>query len=84
MAFIEVPVKTAMIVHGFDNDNNEIIETVNEQAFVTKLIAVQRIQSISEDYILVTGSHDRVMYWQYDCTMEQLKSRLNQANLVIA
>lgn len=72
-----------MIVHGFDESNNEIIENVNEIDYVNKLISIQRIQSISEEYILVTGSHGRVMYWEYEEDMKDLIKRLNAADLII-
>ncbi|MEH0154907.1 hypothetical protein V6R21_12250 [Limibacter armeniacum] len=76
MNFLEVEVKTAMIFHGFDGNNKEIIEEVVEENFMKKLVAVGRIQSISEQYLLVTSSHGRVMYWEYKGTMEDLKQRL--------
>jgi len=83
MQFIELAVRTATIVHGFDSDNKEIIESVNDPEFMTKLISVQRIQSIGEQYILITGSHGRVMYWEYDCDMLELKQRLIASELII-
>jgi len=81
--FIELYVKTASIVHGFDVDNNEIFEHLSEENFVKKLVAVQRIQSISEQYILVSGSHGRVMYWEYNCDMDDLLIRLRDAGLLV-
>ena len=83
MKFIEVNVRTALVVHGFDANNQEMIEAVNETEFVTKLVALERIQSISEQYLLVTGSHGRVMYWEYDMTMAVLKQRLAEAGLLV-
>jgi hypothetical protein len=84
MKFIELEVKTAFIVHGFDQNNKEIIENVTEELFVKKLISIDRIQSISEKYLLVTSSHTRVMYWQYNCSMQELTSKLKAAGLIIA
>lgn len=83
MKFIEVAVRTALVVHGFDANNQEIIETVNETEFVTKLVALERIQSISEQYLLVTGSHGRMMYWEYDMGLAELKQRLLEAGLLV-
>jgi len=83
MKFIELEVKTGFIVHGFDANNQEIIEQGTDEPFVKKLIAIQRIQSISEEYILVSSSHSSVMYWQYNCSMQQLKDRLAKAGLII-
>mgnify|MGYP005984864511 FL=1 len=83
MKFIELEVKTAFIVHGFDENNNEIIENVNEDKFVKKLISLERVQSISEEYVLVTSSHARVMYWEYNCSMQALADKLKLSGLII-
>ncbi|WP_260849170.1 hypothetical protein, partial [Vibrio cholerae] len=83
MKFIELEVKTAFIVHGFDENNKEIIENIADEVFVKKLISIDRIQSISEEYVLVTSSHARVMYWEYNCSMEELTKRLKSAGLLI-
>ena len=83
MKFIELKVKTAFIVHGFDENNNEIIEDVNEDKFVKKLISLERVQSISEEYVLVTSSHARVMYWEYNCSMQMLADKLKLSGLII-
>jgi len=81
--FITLNVRTASIVHGFDECQREIVEEVNEAEFVTKAIAVARIQSVSEKYLLLTGSHGRVMYWEYDAPMEEVTARLSTAGLLI-
>jgi hypothetical protein len=81
--FIELEVRTAFIVHGFDKGNKEILEQTSDDPFVKKLISIDRIQSISEEYVLVTSSHSRVMYWEYNCTMSSLVEKLKNAGLVI-
>ncbi|GAB2528072.1 hypothetical protein [Microbulbifer agarilyticus] len=83
MKFLELDVRTALVVHGYDENNQEVVEQVNEPSFMTKLIAIERIQSVSEQYILVTGSHGRIMYWEYRDTMEQLRGRLAEAGMVL-
>ncbi|MBY6211249.1 hypothetical protein KUV95_06760 [Microbulbifer agarilyticus] len=83
MKFLELDVRTALVVHGYDENNQEVVEQVNEASFMTKLIAIERIQSVSEQYILVTGSHGRIMYWEYRDTMEQLRGRLAEAGMVL-
>ncbi|MAZ86239.1 MAG: hypothetical protein CL693_01215 [Cellvibrionaceae bacterium] len=74
--FIELNVRTASIVHGYDADHQEIIERVNEPHFVRKLIALDRLLSVSEQYLLVSSSHGRVMFWEYQETMDEVKARL--------
>lgn len=83
MKFIEIEVRTKYVVHGYDLSNREIEEDVSEKEFVKKLVSVDRIQSISEQYILVTSSHDRVMYWEYKGTMQKIKEKLSANGLFI-
>ncbi len=81
--FIELEVKLGVIVHGYNVENEEVQQAFNEPEFIKKIVAIDRIQSISEKYILVKSSHDRMMYWEYNCTMEELKKRLLDAGIKI-
>lgn len=83
MKFLELDVRTALVVHGYDENDREVVEKVDEPEFMTKLIAIERIQSISEQYVLVTGSHGRIMYWEYRGTMGELRARLAEAGLML-
>ena len=82
--FIEVEVKLGIIVHGYDGENKEIEENFSETNFMKKILSIERIQSISEKYILVSSSHGRIMYWEYKGTMEELKERLLGIDIKIA
>ena len=82
--FIEIEVKLGIILHGYNNENKEIEEVFNETSYVKKIISIKRIQSITEKYILMKSSHDRVMYWEYKDTMEGLKQRLLSIDIRIA
>ena len=83
MKFISVRVRTSIVLHGYAENNREIIEEPEDDVFVEKQLAVERIQSISEKYILVSSSHGRVMYWEYEGGFEALKTRLQKAGLLI-
>lgn len=83
MKFIELEVRTALVVHGYDEDNKEIIEELSDNSFVTKLVSIDRIQSISEEYILVTSSHGRELYWEYNYSMGELKDKLKATGLMV-
>jgi hypothetical protein len=83
MSFISLRVRTAVVVHGYDSENKEVTEEPHDEEFTEKLIALSRIQSISERYVLVTSSHGRVMYWEYEGGMSTLKERLNKAGFLI-
>ena len=52
--------------------------------YMKKIIAINRIQSVSEEYILVSSSHGRMMYWNYKGTMEELKQKLLRIDVKIA
>lgn len=82
--FIEIDVKLSIISHGYDNQNKEIEEIFNETDFMKKIVSIDRIQSISEKYILVKSSHDRIMYWEYKGTMAELKQKLMNIDIKIA
>lgn len=83
MTFIANRVRNAIVMHGYTTDNKEIIEEIKDEVFIEKLVAIDRIQSISEKYMLVLSSHGRVMYWEYEDDFESIKARLNRAGLVI-
>jgi hypothetical protein len=74
--FIEIMVQNHLVSHGFDNNNKEIIEEVEVDFPTKKLISLDRIQSISEKYILTTYSFDRLVYWEYEGSYEELKEKL--------
>lgn len=83
MKFISLRVRNALVMHGYADDNSEIVEEVKDQQFMEKLIAVERIQSVSENYLLVTSSHGRVLYWEYEGDLASVKARLAAAGLVV-
>ncbi len=84
MKFIALRVRLSLVVHGYTPDNTEIVEHRDEAPFADKLVAIERIQSISDRYLLVTGSHGRVMYWEYEGGFDEVRRRLEQAGLLIA
>ena len=76
--FIKITTGNYLIVHGYDDNNKEIIETVTVEKPMVKIVAISRIQSISDKYILVTGSHGRLMYWEYEESFKELQSVLKR------
>lgn len=83
MAFISLTVGNFTVVHGYDEHNREIVENVVVETPVAKLVAISRIQSVSEKYVLVTGSHGRLMYWEYTDGYEAVQDKLRHAGLLI-
>jgi hypothetical protein len=75
--FIEVTVQNYIISHGFDNLNKEITEKVIQNEPVKKLIAVDRILSVTEKYLLTTYGHGRLIYWEYLEPYDEITGKLN-------
>jgi len=76
MDFIELTVKNHVILHGFDNQNQEILEEVEVDSATKKLIAIHRILSVSEKYVLVAYAYDRIIYWEYEESYEYVRQLL--------
>ena len=84
MKFLELYVRPSTIVHGFDDDNREIVEKFQSEHFTCKLVAIERILSVSEQYLLVSAAHGRVMYWEYEETYDNIRDKLKKAGALIA
>lgn len=79
--FIRVTTGNFIMVHGFDAQNQQIEEEV--QATPTeKLIAIDRILSISEKYILTRYTDDRLIYYEYEGKMEDIAHQLMRGQLL--
>lgn len=78
-AFIEIEVQNHIILHGFDKHNKEIVEHVKVDNPSKKLISIDRIQSVGPRYILTTYGFDRLIYWEYLGSYEELKSKILEA-----
>ncbi|WP_341224869.1 hypothetical protein [uncultured Arcticibacterium sp.] len=75
--FIEVTVKNHQILHGFDENNQEILESVQVESWAKKLIKIDRVLSISEKFILTSYAYDRIVYWEYEEDYEEIKHMLS-------
>ncbi|MGS0526616.1 hypothetical protein ACU8V7_17035 [Zobellia nedashkovskayae] len=74
--YIEVSMGSFMISHGYDQNNKEIEERIVVEGFSKKLVAVNRIKSVSEKYILTDCLDGRWMYWEYLESYEEVKQML--------
>ncbi len=74
--FVELNLGSHIIIHGFDMVNKEITEKVNVSEFSKKIVAVSRIKSISEKYILTDYLDGRWIYWEYEESYDELKNKL--------
>jgi hypothetical protein len=74
--YIEIHVSNHQILHGFDDNNKEIIEEVMVDKPMKKLIRKDRIQSVSEKYILTSYAFNRLVYWEYEESYDTVKEML--------
>jgi len=81
--FIRLKVKDHLVVHGYDYNNKEIEEVVKKDQWVEKLIAVDRIQSIGEKFVLTTYAFDRIIYWEYEGGLKKISQQLKDADLIV-
>jgi hypothetical protein len=81
--FIEIVTKNFIIVHGYDEVGKEISEEVIVPLPTKKIMAISRIQSITEKYILTTSAHGRVIYWEYEGNYQTIFDQLKTAALII-
>jgi hypothetical protein len=74
--FIELTLGSYIISHGYNNKDKEVIEAITSDVFSKKLVAVSRIKSVSEKYILTDYVDGRWIYWEYAEDYEFVKSLL--------
>ena len=74
--YVEISMGSCMISHGYDKNNKEVMENVVVDGFSKKLIAVDRIKSVSEKYILTDYLDGRWIYWEYLESYEEVKQML--------
>ncbi len=78
--FIEIVVQNHLVSHGFDEENKEILEELIVEKPRKKLIRVDRIQSVSEKYILTSYGFGRLVYWEYEGSYDKMKKLLGTDN----
>ena len=78
MEFIELHLGSYIISHGYDKNNKEIVVHIPADKFGKKLIAVSRIKSLSEKYILTDYVDGRWIYWEYQESFEDVKKLLSK------
>ena len=74
--FIELTFGNYIIVHGYDKRNKEIAEEIKVENPAKKVVAVSRIKSLSEKYILTDYIDGRWIYWEYEEDFNYVKTLL--------
>ena len=83
-SFIKVTTGNFLTLHGYDENNKEILEEIKVEKPMVKMVAIDRIRSITDKYILVTASHGRMMYWEYEESFEDIEKMLNSNSLLLS
>ncbi len=78
MKFIELTLKNHVILHGFDARNKEITEEIRVEEASKKLVAIDRILSVSEKFILIKYAYNRIVYWEYEEDYDNIKALLSK------
>ena len=82
--FIRITTKNYLVFHGYDENNQEITEEIKTDKPMVKLVAMERIQSVSEKYVLANGPHGRQFYWEYEESFEDLAQTLEANGLLVS
>ncbi len=76
IGFIELSLGSHIISHGYEINNKEITEEVKVEGYSKKTIAISRIKSLSEKYILTDYLDGRWVYWEYQEDYKIVKNLL--------
>ena len=83
MSYITANIKAAKVFHGYDKNRKLIIDNVDSDGFVEKVIKVDRILSFTEDYIFLECPHNTVQTWEYKETLAEIKEKLKKSGLLV-
>ena len=81
--FIKVKVRSYIVFHGYDSNNKEIEEKVNQTEWVDKLVAVERILSVTEKFLLTSYGAGRLIYWEYEGGLKKISAQLKKLKLFL-
>jgi len=82
--FIRLRLGTHKVLHGYDAQNREIMEEVTVDGFSERIVALDRIQTISDKYVLVKHAGGRWIYWEYEGGLQSLTLKLETAGVLIS
>jgi hypothetical protein len=80
--FIELLVKRVLTVHGYGADHQEVVQEIAHATPVRKLVPLSRIQSVGEQFVLVSAGFGRHAYWEYEGEYAQLRDAIGSAGLL--
>ncbi|MEJ5021005.1 hypothetical protein WH297_14880 [Ochrobactrum vermis] len=81
MAYITAEIRPSKVYHGYDKDRKPVVDDLDGGDFVSKLIKVSRILSVTEIYIFIDCPHNTVQTWEYKGTLEEFRLKLRRAGV---
>ncbi len=83
MKYISARVRPVKVYHGYDADRTNIIDELPPRDFVEKVIKIDRILSVTEDYIFIECPHNTVQTWEYEGSLSDIKAQLRTAGMLV-
>jgi hypothetical protein len=83
MKYISARVRPVKVYHGYDSNRVSIIDEMPPREFVEKVIKIDRILSMTEDYIFIECPHNTVQTWEYEGSLSDIKTHLRTAGMLI-
>jgi hypothetical protein len=83
MKYISARVRPVKVYHGYDADRRNIIDELPPRDFVEKVIKIDRILSVTEDYIFIECPHNTVQTWEYEGSLSDIKAQLRTAGMLV-
>lgn len=83
MKYITARVRPEKVYLGYDENDQIVTRPMPNTEFVEKVIRIDRILSFTENYIFIECPHETVQTWEYEGSLEDIKSRLRGAGMLI-
>ncbi|MCZ0737630.1 hypothetical protein [Phreatobacter sp. AB_2022a] len=83
MKYITARVRPEKVYLGYDENDQIVTRPMPNTEFVEKVIRIDRILSFTESYIFIECPHETVQTWEYEGSLEDIKSRLRGAGMLI-
>lgn len=83
MKFISARIRPIKVYHGYDADQTSIIDEIPAREFVEKVIRIDRILSVTEDYLFIECPHNTAQTWEYEGSLHDIKTQLRAAGMLI-
>ncbi|KAB0268037.1 hypothetical protein [Microvirga brassicacearum] len=83
MKFISAHVRPEKVFHGYDDNKQLVTKPMANTEFVEKVIRVDRILSFTENYIFIECPHGTAQTWEYEGSLESIKTQLRGAGMLL-